>query len=550
MKHIYILLGLFFFFSCSQLTNRSERIPLSDAEISDSIINESFGGVGFHVFDHVHKGSKWHYEQIFAKRWRELNPSFVRLNDDPTWDFPRIDSISKYLEVMKGTNTEMYITSWNADFIRSYRNEKDYVKHEVDNLEYLKKNKGFKNIKYYCMTNELSLDKWASMVDDLPYFKKIQGLFHEEIQSRNLDIRLLATDASPIEYWKTMEWASENMDNITGIYGGHHYINNYDLFDNSFYGFFLGKMKWGVGLARQKNKKFIVGEFGAKQNSNMIDSVMHDACIYNNTPLENYLGIQVSEAVIAMINGGVYACGYWTFADFPSSYHGHYINKWGLFRWEVDNFTTKPAYYCLGLITKFFRGPSRVFETVSADSLIRIAAVTNMENKSVSIAVVNRNENPRRLNLKIKMPENGKAFRKYVYDPGHVPFNYFGDLQDFSRVIAVEKGYLKDTIPPMSLVVYTTCYDDEAPEPVMGLTTERKEIGNREREVLTWNPSTEKDFCYYRIYRSDKPDVDISPRRQIASTINNEYIDMSVHDMPKYYYRVIAVDQSGNRSKQ
>jgi len=99
-------------------------------------------------------------------------------------------------------------------------------------------------------------------------------------------------------------------------------------------------------------------------------------------------------------------------------------------------------------------------------------------------------------------------------------------------------------------VVYTTCYDDEAPEPVMGLTTERKEIGNREREVLTWNPSTEKDFCYYRIYRSDKPDVDISPRRQIASTINNEYIDMSVHDMPKYYYRVIAVDQSGNRSKQ
>ena len=71
------------------------------------------------------------------------------------------------------------------------------------------------------------------------------------------------------------------MDDITGIYGGHHYINNYDLFDNSFYRFFLDKMKWGADLARSKNKRFIVGEFGAKQNSNIIDSVMHDAYMYN-----------------------------------------------------------------------------------------------------------------------------------------------------------------------------------------------------------------------------------------------------------------------------
>ena len=59
------------------------------------------------------------------------------------------------------------------------------------------------------------------------------------------------------EYWYTIDWAAENMDDITGIYGGHHYINNYDLFDNTFYSFFLNKMKWGVGLAESKNKRFI-----------------------------------------------------------------------------------------------------------------------------------------------------------------------------------------------------------------------------------------------------------------------------------------------------
>ena len=78
-------------------------------------------------------------------------------------------------------------------------------------------------------------------------------MFYDEFKSRHLNIGLLATDASPIEYWPTIEWASKNMDDITGVYGGHHYINDYDLFDNSFYNFFLGKMKWGAALAKSKN---------------------------------------------------------------------------------------------------------------------------------------------------------------------------------------------------------------------------------------------------------------------------------------------------------
>jgi hypothetical protein len=97
------------------------------------------------------------------------------------------------------------------------------------------------------------------------------------------------------------------MDDITGVYGGHHYINGYDLFDTDFYDFFYEKMKWGSELARSKDKRFIIGEFGPKQNSNVIDSVKHDACIYNNTPLEKYAPLQVAEALIAMINGGIYA---------------------------------------------------------------------------------------------------------------------------------------------------------------------------------------------------------------------------------------------------
>ncbi len=545
-----ILLPFFLLLSACTQNGKQQLNPVeADIDIKNNIINTEFGGVGFHVFDHVHNGPQWIYEQIFAKRWRELNPSFVRINDDPAWDFAKIDAVSKYLEVMKGTNTEMYFTSWNTNHIRSFKNEIDYVKKEVDNLEYWKRKLGFSKINYYCMANELSLDKWASMVNDLDYFKKIHQLFYDEINARNLDIGLLASDASPFSYWHTIEWAANNMDDITAVYGGHHYINDKDLFDNSFYNYFYEKVKWGTDIARSKNKKFIVGEFGAKQNSNIIDSVNHDCNMYNNMPLENYMGIQVAEAITAMINAGVYGCGYWTFADFPSKYRSTYLNKWGLYRWEADNHTTKPSYYCIGLLTKFFRGPSEAYEVMSSDSLIRVAAVKNKENGSVSVVVINRNELPTEIRLNLGVLAGEKSFRKYLYDPADVPFNYFGDLQDPSGKIALRNSDLMDVIPPQSMAVYTTCYDEEPPADVKSLKVEKGKENGRERAFLSWEPSNEKDFCYYRIYRSEKPDVEISERKQIASTISNKFTDISVHNMPQYFYKVIAVDQSGNASK-
>jgi hypothetical protein len=178
-----------------------------------------------------------------------------------------------------------------------------------------------------------------------------------------------------------------------------------------------------------------------------------------------------------------------------------------------------------------------------------MAAIKNLENGSRSIAVINRNDKPRILDLKMKPADGDKPFRKYLYDPENVPFNYFGDLQTYSKKISLKNGSFRDTIPPQSLAVYTTACDDDAPAAVAGLKWEIRKIDDRNRAVLSWDPNTEKDLCYYRIYRSEKPDVEISPRRQIASTISNQYIDISVHDMPKYYYHVVAVDQSGNPGK-
>jgi hypothetical protein len=527
----------------------------SSIQVTSELINEKFGGLGFHVIYHTRKPTKWRYEQVFAKRWRELNPSFARVTDSPTWDKKELDEVSEYLDVMKNTNTEIYLTSFGVRSIYDYPSEKDYVNKEVDNIEYLVKEKGFNIIKNYCMTNELSVDFWASMAknNELDRFKRIHQLFYDEFKSRNLDIKLLATDASPFVYWPTIEWAAENMDDITGVYGGHHYINSYHLDDPTFYSFFLDKMTWGADLAKSKGKKFIMGEFGPKQGSFYMDSVFYDGMIYNNTPMEPYVGIQLSEAIIAQINGGLYASSYWTFCDIPgippSSEYGYRANKWGVFKWYFDDHTTKPNYYAIGLLTKFFRGPSEVYKINTSDALLRICAIKNLENNSYSIAMINRHREPRKINLEIDGLLNGPVFRKYIYDPENVPYNYFGDLQDYSKKVEIQDGYFSDDIPGYSLVVYTTNYDDNPPAPVEGLQIIEKEVDHYNANVVSWETNTEDDLCYYRIYRSVDENVEIIPRNEIGTTISAEYVDKRIRGLPQFHYKIVAVDKSGNASE-
>ena len=52
----------------------------------DQIVQPRFGGVGFHVFHHVHPVTPQMFDEVVGKCWRELNPSFVRMNHSWQWD--------------------------------------------------------------------------------------------------------------------------------------------------------------------------------------------------------------------------------------------------------------------------------------------------------------------------------------------------------------------------------------------------------------------------------------------------------------------------------
>ena len=516
--------------------------PRTVAVRAGRVVLPRFGGVGFHVFHHVRDIAPDHLEQVVAKRWRELHPSFARLNDKWDWDRATLDRVAAHMLRFKATGTELYLATWGPKDTKPGPERAAYAKRVVDNLEYLVRQHGCTHIATYCMTNELSLGGWGTLRRDLPKFRDYHQRLFDELSRRKLPIQLLATDASPVGSWHTIEWAAEHMDAITGIYGGHHYFNGYHPRDERFYPWFLERLRWGAGIARSKGKEFILGEFGCKQDGRTRGGKKWDACIFWDTPTEPLVGIQLAEAAIAALNAGIYALGNWTFMDFPDDYRKTYANKWGTFKWSGTDYATRPHYYAYGLLTRFLRGPATVVAVEASDPRIRAAALRHHGNNTWSIAVVNRNKADVPLALTLEGGSAGKAFRKYVYDPAAVPQHPFGDLQPPAGKVSLKDGRLTDTVGAGTLTVYTTACDDEPPAPVRGL----KATIAAGKPRLQWQPSREPDLCYYRIYRAAQADFEPGLGTRIGSTVATSFIDATAPAGAVAHYQVVAVDHSGN----
>ncbi len=512
------------------LGDRLRHVTAREGEIA----NPSFGGVGFHAFHHIFPASEEDLHEVIFKRWRELNPSFARLNDHWDYDQPTMERIARHMQRMKETGTEIYLTSWNPPDVRDDAELAAWARRVADNLEFYVRTRGLTNLRTYCMTNELSLNGWGRLANDLPRFRQYHQALAAEIRRRGLPVGLLATDAPPVSYWHTIAWAAENMDDITAVYGGHHYFNERGPDDERFYPWFLGMLEWGVGIARSRNKPFILGEFGARQDGRTVDGVRLDRCVFFETPMEPMVTLQLAEAVAAAINAGVYGMGYWTFMDLADDFSRGYLNRWGLFRASGADRSTRAVYYGYGLLTRYFRGPSTAFRVTSDDPRLR-AAVVQHRDGTWGIAVVNRNR--REVPVEIAVPEARPrvALRTYVYDPGAVRHHPFGDLPGPSGSAELRAGLLRDSLAPMSLTVYTSAFDETPPPAVQGVAQTAADGGVR----VSWQAVNEPDLCYYRVYR-----VAGSARAQIGSTIATEFLDRSPAAGARY--AVTAVDMSGN----
>ncbi len=66
--------------------------------------------------------------------------------------------------------------------------------------------------------------------------------------------------------------------------------------------------------------------------------------------------------------------------------------------------------------------------------------------------------------------------------------------------------------------------------------------------ALSWSPVADKDLQYYRVYRSGSSGFVADSATLIGTSIDTVYTDRSVEVGSQYYYRIEAVDFSGNQS--
>jgi len=445
-------------------------------------IHPSIGGYGFQ-FDAYYlweqntklNGGEQAIKTVYEKRWRELAPGMARFilsiswweeeEGVQTWDSEPMKALYRHLDLLKSTGSVAVPTVWyypggtpawldSRDNIRvSEETQRKFARTVADALDYLITVKGYDNIKYFCISNELGACNKGGFLS-LGEFKGHNEKIMAELKARGKDglVGLVGTDQSaswdPPDWsairWESLVWAAENMDDSLALYCGHTY-QGYCGSKKS-YAKIKGDLEFAVGVARKMGKNFILGEFGP----NFVGG--HT---YLNPQKDNPdYGILLAEYAIAALNSGAYSILNWIFADMY--YEGNILQEWGQMSGAEKEFTARASYYSYGLFCKYFRPDSRSIETTTENEDVRIGAVRHNPSGQYSIAVVNRKEGGASIRCLINGDSANVTLRRYIYDPKSPPFNKEADMPEPTGAVEMKAGIFADTIPEDCLAIYTS----------------------------------------------------------------------------------------------
>lgn len=522
-----------------------------------------WGGIGFHnseasmtpIMSENFKNEK------VMKTFLEISPTYSRVFAGyANWTKEAMDAFADYYDAtFRKAGTILYLVPGRMPYITDDFDIEDYCEKVAQNLEYLIKVRKCTKIRYYCATNELSVgNTYAFFSKHLEMLRDMHNCLYKAFRRHGLDVGLLATDCSGVENFPQIEWAKDNMDEITECYCAHLYETEEKLGELNTYSYFVDSFTPLVMTALSKEKRFVLGEFGVNAPGKFEKFPMsNDVCYAVDVPEEDHLyAISVCEMAMAAINSGCMAAVFWSMVDYPDPYiredgdtpeerarydvarfsgHGLDIryNKNGLIKWSESEkeYTSRSALYAMGYMAKLFKKGARVLDCQWDDEFIRTSAVIN-DDGTISIAVVNWSDEDKQLQLETNC-EFSKPLRKYEYCAKNVPFNKFNDLQSYSELVDWSKPSKKISVKGKSVTFFTTDYVERVPSKIKNIRLN----GGK----LVWDKCTDAEHRYYRVYASNEKNFEICYENQVASTAV-EYILT-----PKYkYFKVVSVDIYGN----
>jgi hypothetical protein len=501
-------------------------------------------------------------DQRVLKTFREISPTYSRVFAG-YWDWTQeaMDRFADYYDAtFRLSGTTLYIVPGRMPVITDDFDAVAYCEAVASRLEYLVKKRKCTKIRYYCLSNELSVGPtyaWFSRHLDL--YAAINREMQKAFARHGLDIGLQTPDSSGYSRMGDIDWAIANINEQTDTYCWHLYERNLKPGDPMLYTKLHSALTNLVSKALRKEKRLSLGEFGftgkiTPYGQGAMRDDGHDAFRNPGGEFSRCAAISRAEMGLAALNAGAVSAVSWTMVDYPDPFlredgdsaeeKARYdvarfsgfgldirYNKNGLFRWCDDehDYSSYPDLYTMGYLVKLFRKGARVLPWTTADDTLRAGGVTN-PNGSVSFAVINWGE-AKKVALQLPHPI-AKPLRLYEYDSAHPPLNEFNDLQPAKGTVVAEGGCVLVAMPAKSLVFLTTDYIDRIPAAIANV---RMVNGS-----LNWSASKEPEHCYYRVYRNGK---------QIASTVATSLPVSGLMSKELQQFSVKSVDKWGNVGK-
>lgn len=477
-----------------------EPVPVSISIAAGQPIRTMRGGLGasFHAISRPlpstkpggdsWSGSGWggnpdadddaHWKEIFHHAdWLGLNWCRVEIEQqmyEPekrqfTWDTPEMRVLYRILDWAEHRGVDVFLqqmwadVAWNAypgnaeDPVRRLRSapyslaEWAYGFGEL--MEHLVKARGYTCIRWVSIVNEPGHEDFSWWQDsEMKPVPLTPGLAaaRAELDRRGINVPLSGPDWTDLP-----ELNDSNLDFDP-------YIGAYDLHSYSavFHGMSGGytlevaerRMKDWAEWAHAKGKPFFLSEFG---------TMAYGWGHVDGSPACYASGLKNASLIVRGINAGVDGFNRWSFTN-----RGDLDGQWQLIRtWDVarnrlmDKFTPQPnAYYQYAILTRFAEKHSGVLATTIEGPWVlgdRRVVATALQSPKGNLTVLVVNESYQATDVTIHLDGWSKPADLYRYAVTQEMENKC-NVELAPQSMPQAAGGIQDTIPPLSIVAYST----------------------------------------------------------------------------------------------
>ncbi|WP_105619453.1 fibronectin type III domain-containing protein [Vallitalea okinawensis] len=334
----------------------------------------------------------------------------------------------------------------------------------VECLDYLINVKGYTCIKYYNFINEPNWD-WGISDDEGSDKWSIWAIgvtqLHNKMLERGLgdQVKIIGPDTTGGDNW--IDLVAQNLGHIVDTYDVHKYASFNDVLS--------GGIEEAVAAKKEdyqtkdpyggENKQYIMGEAGLTDGKTENDQ--------QPNVREFIYGVHMSDYTIQTMRGGQAGIIMWDLDDSMHRKDAYDENSplkvWGFWNSlsEYNEQDLRPWFYPISLMANYFpRGSEILYTTKSGDSYVRATAAKIADGNGkydLSFAVVNNQDESRKINLMVPAAEEVVTFNVYQYYDGDMKTNAEGYPVVSETVTNVDlaNGY-EITMPSRGTVILTT----------------------------------------------------------------------------------------------